>query len=94
MSDYYEKALVKANPLITELLDKYRVFKLRKIIRDEIAVGSNGIVNLSDLELIRQTNLKNLAYEKHATILCGSKDFIKTFIIDFNGVGPIGAAYG
>ena len=93
MSDYYEKIFISGNPLITELFEKYRTFKERKLIKEGLAINSNGLVNLDDLNLIRQTNLNFLASEKHATILCGARDFIKNFIIDFNGFGPVGTAY-
>lgn len=93
LTDYYEKVLIKKNPLITELFEKYRSFKLRKIINEELAVNGNGIVDLIKLDLIRKTNISFLAKETHSTTLCGAKSFIKDFLIDRMGPGPIGSAY-
>ena len=56
-----KKVLIKKNPLITELFEKYRSFKLRKIISEDLAVNGNGIVDLVKLDLIRKTNISFLA---------------------------------
>ena len=93
LSDYYEKALIKKNPLINELFEKYRSFKLRKIIDECLAVNNEGVVDLVKLDLIRKTNNTFLSNETHSTTLCGSKLFIKEFLIDRLGLGPIGSAY-
>ena len=93
LTDYYERVLIKRNPLISELFEKYRSFKLRNLINEDLAVNGNGIIDLVKLDLIRKTNISFLEKETHSTTLCGAKSFIKDFLIDRMGPGPIGSAY-
>jgi len=87
LTDYYEKVLIKKNPLITELFEKYRSFKLRNIISEDLAVNGNGIVDLVKLDLIRKTNISFLEKETHSTTLCGTKSFINIYSDRSNGSG-------
>ena len=54
LNSYYEKALTSHNPLLLKLFEKYKVFKKRKCIGEELAVGREGVVDLEKLELIRK----------------------------------------
>ena len=92
-SDYYEKSLIRQNPLLEQLFNNYRSFKKRNLINENLAVDERGIVDMVKLELIRKTNLSFLEIESHPTTLCKAKPFIKDFIIDKNNLDPVGTAY-
>ena len=92
-SDYYEKSMIRKNPLLENLFENYRVFKKRNLLNENLAVDENGFVDMVKLDLIRKTNSKFLENEAHPTTLCKAKPFIKDFIIDKNNLDPIGTAY-
>ena len=58
LNEYYEKTLVKGNPLLHELFSSYEVFKKRRLVSEELAVGPMGIVDMEKLESIKYYNFK------------------------------------
>ena len=92
MTDYCEKALLSKNPLLEQIFSNYKCFKSRNLIRESLSIKNDGTVDLSELDLIRRTNLSLIAHEKHKTIICGAQGFIKNFLIDIGDFGSVGMA--
>ena len=74
-----------------KLFEEYKVFKKRKSIGKELAVGRDGVVNLEELEFIRKNNFDALNKEIHPTMLCRADKVIRDLLIDNYRPGPIGS---
>ena len=72
LSEYYEKCLIKRNPLIESLFESYLAFKRRFLLNENLAIDDRGNVDMVKLNLIRKTNSGFLEKVTHATILCGA----------------------
>ena len=82
MRDYYERALITNNPLISDLFEKYKEFKMRNHISPLLAMDGS-IENLETLNLIKKHNalcLKDV--EAWPTTFCLSPQIIKNLILD------------
>ena len=91
LNSYYEKALTSHNPLLIKLFEEYKVFKKRKCIGEELAVGRDRVVDLEKLELIRKNNFDALNKEIHPTTLCRADKVIRDLLIDNYDPGPVGS---
>ena len=93
LNNYYEKCLVSNNPLIKDLFENYKIFKNRRVFREELAVRNDGTIDLEKLDLICKVNIDSLNKEVHPTTLCNSSRIIKEILIDSYGYGPIGSGF-
>jgi hypothetical protein len=79
---YYEKCLISSNPLIMSLFEEYKEFKRGDFLRESLAIGPGGVVNLESLNLIRLHNKKCLDREIYATTLCKSTPIVRDLLLD------------
>ena len=90
LRNYYEKALITNNPLMNQLFKNYKVFKIRKLINESLAIRLDGSVDPVKLNLIRKTNMEFLIHETHRTTLCEAEPLIREIILDSFGEGHAG----
>ena len=74
-----------------KLFEEFKVFKKRKCIGEELAVGRDRVVDLEKLELIRKNNFDALNKEIHPTTLCKAEKVIRDLLIDKQSPGPVGS---
>ena len=87
MNEYYERALISQNPLIDSLFVRYKKFKSREFISEELAIETD-IVNLDQLSLIRSHNkLSLIKKEIYPTTLCNASPIFRELILDNYVVG-------
>ena len=78
MEEYFERALITRNPLLDKMFVKYKNFKSREWINENLAGNCT-----ETLELIKKHNkLSFNKTEKYPTSLCASTKIVKEFILD------------
>lgn len=93
LNDYYVKCLTSSNPLIKDVFKQYELFKKRNFLREELAIGEGGTVDMATFDLIKNHNYSSLHNEKYLTTLCKAKWVVKEFLTDGYGFGPIGSSF-
>ena len=80
---YYESVLISNNPLVNQIFLEYKEFKRRNFIRESLAVDNNNVVNLRDLEIIKEHNRNCIeGREVYETTLCLSTEVVRNLILD------------
>ena len=80
---YYESVLISNNPLVNQIFTEYKEFKRRNFIRESLAVDTNNVVNLRDLEIIKEHNRNCIERpELYETTLCLSTEVVRNLILD------------
>ena len=80
---YYESVLISNNPLVNQIFSEYKEFKRRNFIRESLAVDNKNVVNLRDLEIIKEHNRNCIeGREVYETTLCLSTEIVRDLILD------------
>ena len=80
---YYEKAIISENPVTKSMFLKYESFKKRNFLDQNLAVKSDGSINLDELNIIRTHNRNESKKEEtHPTTLYKAPASIKEYVFD------------